>query len=234
MAYQITAQVRDDAQQGKGASRRLRRHNLVPAIIYGADEAPISCAIAANVLVKALEDDAFFASILTITVDGTDHEVTIKALQRHPAKGFPMHADFQRIVRGQLMTFNIPVHFVGIEQAVGTQEGGIFSSTVDTLEIECLPRNLPQSIEIDVSGLAIGDSLHLADVKLPQDVRLTELDPEDESTNRTVATIVAPISEEELEAIETAEVPEVPADEVPTTEQGATEDQTQDEPTQDA
>ena len=118
--FELNATDRSADLQGKGASRRLRKQNLVPAIIYGGGEQPTAISIKINELVKALEFEAFFSHILTINVDGTEHQAVIKDLQRHPAKGFPMHADFQRVVKGQKIHMNVPVHFVGREEAPGT------------------------------------------------------------------------------------------------------------------
>lgn len=94
--FTLNGVARAADQQGKGASRRLRKENLIPAIIYGGNAEPVAICVKNNELVKALESEAFFSSVTTITVDGTAHNVVIKALQRHPAKGFPLHVDFQR------------------------------------------------------------------------------------------------------------------------------------------
>lgn len=121
--FAINAVDRSAEQQGKGASRRLRKQNLVPAIIYGGNEEPTAISIKLNEMVKSLEYEAFFSQVLTITTDkGDEHQVVIKDLQRHPAKGFPMHADFQRIVKGQKINMNVPVHFSGREDAPGTKK----------------------------------------------------------------------------------------------------------------
>ena len=133
--FAINAVDRSADQQGKGASRRLRKQNLVPAIIYGGGEEPMAIAIKVNEMVKSLEYEAFFSQVLTITVDGEEHQAVIKDLQRHPAKGFPMHADFQRIVKGQKINMNIPLHFSGREDAPGTKAGGILSTLVTEVEI---------------------------------------------------------------------------------------------------
>jgi ribosomal protein bL25 (Ctc-form) len=136
--FELNATDRSADLQGKGASRRLRKQNLVPAIIYGGGEQPTAISIKINELVKALEFEAFFSHILTINVDGTEHQAVIKDLQRHPAKGFPMHADFQRVVKGQKIHMNVPVHFVGREEAPGTAAGGVLSTLVSDIEVICL------------------------------------------------------------------------------------------------
>ena len=213
--FAINAVDRSAEQQGKGASRRLRKQNLVPAIIYGGGEEPTTISIKINELVKSLEYEAFFSQILTITTDkGDEHQVVIKALQRHPAKGFPMHADFQRIVKGQKINMNIPLHFAGAENAPGTKAGGILSTVVTDVEIVCLPSQLPEYLEIDVSAMEIGDLFRLSDIKLPEGVIIFDLDMED-AHDRTIVNMQAPTVEE------VDEVAEVAAAEVPATAQAA-------------
>ncbi|OOS05308.1 LSU ribosomal protein L25P [Moraxella cuniculi DSM 21768] len=200
--FTLNGVARSQDQQGKGASRRLRKENLIPAIIYGGNEEPVSIGVKTNELVKALSNDAFFSSVIAISIDGTEQEVIIKALQRHPAKGFPLHVDFQRIVRGQTMNFNVPVQIINEETSVGKKAGGVLTTLVTDIEINCLPRNLPESIEVDVANLAIGDSINLGDIKLPKEVTLVTADSED--LNRTIATMQAPTVETETEASEEA------------------------------
>ena len=214
--FAINAVDRSAEQQGKGASRRLRKQNLVPAIIYGGGEEPTPISIKINELVKSLEYEAFFSQILTITTDkGDEQQVVIKDLQRHPAKGFPMHADFQRIVKGQKINMNVPLHFVGREEAPGTKAGGILSTLVSDVEIVCLPSQLPEYLEIDVSGMEIGDLFRLSDIKLPEGVILFDLDMED-AHDRTIVNMQPPTVEEVDE-----DADEVDAADVPATEQGA-------------
>lgn len=214
--FAINAVDRSAEQQGKGASRRLRKQNLVPAIIYGGNEEPTPISIKINELVKSLEYEAFFSQILTITTDkGDEHQVVIKDLQRHPAKGFPMHADFQRIVKGQKINMNVPLHFAGREEAPGTKAGGILSTLVSDVEIVCLPSQLPEYLEVDVSGMEIGDLFRLSDIKLPEGVILFDLDMED-THDRTIVNMQPPTVEEVDE-----DADEVDADEVPATEQNA-------------
>ncbi|WP_230658502.1 50S ribosomal protein L25/general stress protein Ctc [Psychrobacter sp. I-STPA10] len=213
--YTVTGIARSEKQQGKGASRRLRKQNLVPAIIYGGNEEPTAIAIRANELVKLLDNEAFFSNILTINADGEEYQAVIKDLQRHPAKGFPMHVDFQRIVKGQKIHMNIPVHFTGREDAPGTKDGGILSTLVSDIEIVCIPSKLPEYLEIDVSGMEIGDSYHMSDINLPEGVVIYELELED-GTDRTIVNMQPPTVEEVDEPSED----EVDADEVPATEQG--------------
>jgi len=207
--FELNAIDRSADQQGKGASRRLRKQKLVPAIIYGGNEEPTSISIKINELVKALEFEAFFSHILTINVDGVEHQAVIKDLQRHPAKGFPMHADFQRVVKGQKITMNVPVHFSGREEAPGTAKSGVLSTLVSDIEISCIPSLLPEYLEIDVSGMDIGDLFRLSDIKLPEGVVINELELED-GHDRTIVNMQPPTVEEvdaDAEEVDAADVP---------------------------
>lgn len=214
--FALNAVDRSVELQGKGASRRLRKQNLVPAIIYGGGEQPIAISIKINELVKSLEFEAFFSHILTLNVDGQEHQVVIKDLQRHPVKGFPMHADFQRVVKGQKIHMNVPVHFTGKEEAPGTKAAGVLSTLVTDIEIICLPSQLPEYLEVDVSGMEIGDLFRLSDITLPEGVVIAELELED-GHDRTIVNMMPPTVEEVDAAAE------VDATDVPATEQGTDE-----------
>lgn len=197
MSYTLNTVVRATDEQGKGSSRRLRKSNLIPAIIYGGNAEPLSVSVKLNELVKALEDETFFSSVTTLAIDGDNQEVIIKALQRHPSKGIPLHVDFQRVVRGQTMHFTVPVHFVGT--AKGVKAGGVLQTNVTELHINCLPRQLPEAIEVDVSNLDIGDLLRFSDVKLAEGISIVELDSN--ATDRVVVSVQAPtVSTEDSEA----------------------------------
>lgn len=186
----LNATLREDA--GKGASRRLRRNaGLVPAIVYGGNKEPQSISIAARELNKALENDAFYSSIIGLSIDGKQEEVLIKALQRHPAKPRVMHADFQRIVAGQKVTVHVQLHFTNEETCVGVkQENGMVFRNLTEVEVTCLPKDLPDFIEVDLLELKVGDSLHLTDLKLPEGVVIPSLALGDDH-NLPVVTIMA-------------------------------------------
>lgn len=188
MSYTLNAVARAADEQGKGSSRRLRKANLIPAIVYGGNAEPLSVSVRLNELVKALDDETFFSSVTTLAIDGENQEVIIKALQRHPSKGVPLHVDFQRVVRGQTMHFTVPVHFIGT--AKGVKEGGVLQTNVTELHINCLPRQLPEAIEVDVSHLEIGDLIRFSDVKLADGMSIVELDSH--ATDRVVVSVQAP------------------------------------------
>lgn len=188
-AFQLEATARDTL--GKGASRRLRHQSLVPAVIYGGGEDPKSITLVYKDFIKFLENEAFFSSILTIMVDGEEELAVIKALQRHPAKGFPMHADFMRIVKGQEITMRVPLHFVGQDECPGIKTGGVLDTIAVDVEVSTLPKNLPEYLEADVSALEKGQSLHLSDIKLPEGISLVELSHGDDH-DQAIAIIQVP------------------------------------------
>lgn len=188
--FSLNVQARD--QQGKGASRRLRHANLVPAVIYGGNKPAQSIAIKINELVKALENEAFYSHVLTLNGPEGSQQAVMKALQRHPAKGVPMHVDFYRVEAGQEITMRVPLHFVNQDTSTGVkQQGGIFSALATDVEVRTLPANLPEFIEVDVSALELGQTLHLSDLKLPAGVVSTELALGDEH-NQAIANIHHP------------------------------------------
>ncbi|TWC30231.1 LSU ribosomal protein L25P [Pseudomonas sp. SJZ079] len=173
--FALNAEVRSDL--GKGASRRLRRlANLVPAVIYGGDKAPQSITLLAKELAKLLENEAAYSHILSLNVAGSTEQVLVKALQRHPAKGFVLHADFIRVVAGQKLTAHVPLHFLNEETAVGVKQGGgEVSHTLVEVEVSCLPKDLPEFIEVDLAKVALGQIVHLSDLSLPKGVELVAL-----------------------------------------------------------
>ncbi len=202
--FKLNAIARD--QHGKGASRRLRHTNLVPAIIYGGHEAPQSIAIAFKDLVKVLESEAFYAQVVIVNVDGKNESVILKALQRHPAKNFPMHADFQRVEANQPITVRVPLHFINQEEAVGVKkQGGILSIVVNDVEVTTLPANLPEFIEVDLINAELGSVIHLSNLQLPEGVKATALEHGADHDN-AIANIHAPAGgaaqEEEVDSAE--------------------------------
>ncbi|GGX82227.1 50S ribosomal protein L25 [Litchfieldella qijiaojingensis] len=168
--YQLTANVRKEL--GKGASRRLRRANQqVAAIIYGGEKAPQPITIDKAAFYKAIEDEAFFSSIINIDVDGSNEQVIVRDLQRHPYKALVTHADFMRIDATHEMTLHVPLHVVGEERCKGIKEqGGVLHVLANDIEVSCLPKDLPEYLEIDITDLGLGGTLHLSDLKLPEGV----------------------------------------------------------------
>ncbi|MCW8887809.1 MAG: 50S ribosomal protein L25/general stress protein Ctc [Gammaproteobacteria bacterium] len=172
--FNITAESRSD--MGKGASRRLRREDKVPAVIYGAGKDAVSVTLDHNSLFHHLEHEAFYSHILNIAVDGKAEKVVLKDLQRHPYKPTILHADFLRVDAKEKLRMNVPLHFTGEEVAPGVKiDGGLITHNVTEVEISCLPSNLPEYLEVDLSGLQMDHSLHLSDIKLPEGVEIIAL-----------------------------------------------------------
>lgn len=167
----LNAQARTDL--GKGASRRLRHAQKVPAVIYGGNEEAVSITIEAKEIAKLFENEAAYSHVIELNVAGAKQNVIVKAMQRHPAKQFIMHADFIRVIAGQKLTATVPVHFINEEAPV--KKGGEISHTTTELEVTCLPKDLPEFIEVDLGALEIGDNVHLSDVKAPNGVEFVAL-----------------------------------------------------------
>jgi len=206
--FVVNTEVRGD--QGKGASRRLRRTGKVPAIVYGGKEAPQQLALSHQEMSHHLETEAFYSHILTLKLDGKDQQAVLKDVQRHPAQPVYLHFDFQRVFADQPIRMRVPLHFKGGESCPGvkTQEGLIEHLLVFVV-VESLPKDLPEFIEVDLSKMELNDSIHLSQLKLGTGVSLVELK---HGKDLVVATCHVPRMVEE-------EVPvaEVPAGEVPAT-----------------
>ncbi|GAA4876783.1 50S ribosomal protein L25/general stress protein Ctc [Ferrimonas pelagia] len=185
--FNFDAQIRTEI--GTGASRRLRHAGLVPAVLYGADKEPVSLTLDHNKINKAQENEAFYSHVLTLNIDGNSEEVIVKAVQRHPFKPKLMHLDFQRIVRGTAMNASVPLHFINEEDSVGARAGGTVMHLLNEVEVRCLPKDLPEYIEIDILALEAGQSLHLHDITLPQGVELVALSKGEDSQDLSVVTI---------------------------------------------
>lgn len=173
--FTLNAQTRTN--EGKGASRRLRRlEQKVPAVIYGGSAAAQSITLELRELVKALENEAFYSHVLTITVDGQPQAAVLKALQRHPVKNLPMHADFLRVDAAHKLTMKIPLHFLNQDTCVGVKlEGGEITHFTSEVEVACLPSNLPEFIAVDMAAVHVGTTLHLSDLVLPAGVEIPAL-----------------------------------------------------------
>ncbi len=172
--FTVNAETRSDA--GKGASRRLRHQGKVPAVIYGAGKDAASLSLSHDEMFHHLENESFYSHILSLAIDGKKPEkVVLKDVQRNPAKPRIMHVDFQRVSETDKLHMHVPLHFVGESVAPGVKAGGIISHLMTGLDIACLPKNLPEYIEIDVSGLNTGESVHLSEIKLPSGVEIPAL-----------------------------------------------------------
>jgi len=171
----IDATLRSD--MGKGASRRLRRNaDQIPAIIYGAGKDPIPLTMIRKDLEKALENEAFFSQVIDVNVDGDVQPAILKDLQRHPAKDRVMHADFLRVDAKKVIKVSVPLHFINEEQCHGVKiEGGIIEHLLTEVELQCLPGDIPEYIEVDMLEVTTADIIHISDLKLPAGVESTAL-----------------------------------------------------------
>ena len=189
--FELNCSVRADS--GKGASRRLRRlDNAIPAILYGGNKDPMALTIAHNDILHATENEAFFSHIITLNIGKNKEKAVIKALQRHPAKPFIMHADFLRVDEKQAITMKVPLHFINEDKCVGVKLGsGSIRKTLNELEISCLPNNLPQYLEVDMLEVEVGQTLHISDIALPEGVTSVALS-HGEDSDLSIAQVQAP------------------------------------------
>ncbi|MEC9066413.1 MAG: 50S ribosomal protein L25/general stress protein Ctc [Pseudomonadota bacterium] len=218
-ALTLPAETRDRA--GKGASRALRREGRVPAVIYGGKEAPTPIHVEERLLIKQLDTGHFMNSIVEIELDGKTVRTLPKDVAFHPVTDRPNHVDFLRLAKGAKVDVAVPVLFVNEEASPGLKKGGVLNVVRHELELVCDANKIPNEIEIDVTGLEVGDSIHISHVKLPEG-------SESAITDRdfTIATVVAPSA---LKRAEAEESDEAPADAVPATEQNAEDDSGEEE-----
>ena len=164
---QLNAEPRADS--GKGASRRLRRTDRVPAIVYGGDSNPVSISLAHNEFAHELENEAIYTQIIDLHVGSDSEEVILRDLQRHPYRNKIQHADFFRIDKKKPIHVVVPIHVLNAEECVGVKlDGGMMTQLVTEIEVVCLPKNLPEYLEIDAEALHLGEILHLSDIKMPE------------------------------------------------------------------
>ncbi|MCR6667900.1 MAG: 50S ribosomal protein L25/general stress protein Ctc [Methyloversatilis sp.] len=186
MSIEMNVKKRD--AQGTGASRRLRRADQVPAIIYGGDKPATPITLDHNEIFHALRKEAFHASVLTLNVEGTKETVLLRDTQMHAYKQQVLHVDFQRVDASHKLHTKVPFHFVNADAAPGVKlQGGIVSHVMNEIDVQCLPSQLPEFIEVDLSGLSVGQSVHVSQIKLPAGVEaLTH------GTDPVIATLTLP------------------------------------------
>ena len=210
MSITVNAVAREDL--GKGASRRLRKEEKVPSIVYGGSKAPLMISLNIHEITHLLENEDTFTSVLDLVVDKSKESVVIKDLQRHPSKNSITHVDFLRIDEKHALVTTTPLHFIGIEDNESIRIGNMLNQFIVSIEISCLPKDLPHGIDVDVSGLELGDHLTLTDLALPEGVVITSLQGEDvEAHDQTVCSVTEPrlmAEEEEIEDIIDSELDE--------------------------
>ena len=220
--FELIARIR--ARSGTNLVRRLRREGDVPAVIYGGDKENISIAINHDVLFHSLEKEEFHSAIIVINTDGKKEQAILRAVQRHPHKINILHADFQRVDDNKLLTMSLPIHFIGEEDCVGVKtSGGMLTHLINDVELSCMPKDLPERIELDVTNLDLNESLHLTDIKLPEGVNITALMHDDE-VDHDLAVVSVMESRVEIEEDDEADVAESET-ESPETEESDSEDQ---------
>jgi len=188
--FEIIAEPRED--MGKGASRRLRREGKVPGVVYGAAKDAASIMVNQNEIFHHLENEAFYSHILTLKLGKAKEKVVLKDLQRHPYKPVVLHLDLQRINEKEKLTMRVPLHFINEDKCIGVKEGGgVVSHVMTDLEISCLPKDLPEYIEVDVAEVNVGEGIHLSDLILPEGTEIAAL-MHGGDASRTVATVHIP------------------------------------------
>lgn len=170
MKFELNAQKR--TLQGSGASRRLRRANKVPAIVYGGTAAPMSIELDHNTILLSLKKEAFHSSVLTLNIDGTPETVLLRDSQMHPYKPLVLHCDFQRVDTTHVVHQKVPLHFINADIAPGVKlSGGNVSHVMGEIDVSCLPQDLPAFIEVDLKDLAVGQSIHVSQLTFPAGVK---------------------------------------------------------------
>ena len=203
--FNLIAELREQGE-GTSSSRRLRRSGLVPGVIYGAGKDTIKLSIDHNQLLRKLNVDNFLSSIISININDKKEDVLIKDIQVHPSKQQVMHLDFLRIKSDEVIRVKVPVIFLNEESAAGVKlEGGTVTPLMNEIEVSCLPRDLPEHLEIDIIDMKVDDMLYLEDIVLPSGVEITLLTQEEPSNEPVVAVRVLRIAEEVVEEVELGE-----------------------------
>nr|VFK60273.1 MAG: large subunit ribosomal protein L25 [Candidatus Kentron sp. UNK]VFK68394.1 MAG: large subunit ribosomal protein L25 [Candidatus Kentron sp. UNK] len=184
--FELTANIRHEI--GTGASRRMRGGNRIPGILYGAKKDAIPLSLDTNEFKKQLEDESFGSRVITLNMESGEESVVLKALQRHPANSRILHVDFQRVSATTQIQLRIPLHFINEDKCIGKKKGGVINYLVPEVEVSCLPKDLPEAISVDMSEVEIGQTLHLSDLIVSENVTLVALSHD---MNQGVVTISA-------------------------------------------
>jgi large subunit ribosomal protein L25 len=171
--FELIAEARTDV--GKGASRRLRRDGKLPGIVYGTSKEASMISLQHNAVMHNLEHEAFYSHILTLKIGNETESVVLKDLQRHPYKRSVLHIDLLRVDANETLTMRIPLHYINEDKCSGVKEGGVISHLMTDIDIVCLPKDLPEYIEVDMLEVNLNDTLHLSDLKLPEGVEIHSL-----------------------------------------------------------
>jgi len=202
----ITATGRTD--EGKGASRRLRHAAQIPAIVYGGHADPKSIQLEHEKTWQASQNEWFYSSILSLELDGTVEKVLLRDMQRHPYRQQIMHLDFQRVSENEAIRVAVPFHFINADESPAGKAADVaLTHEMNEVEVSCLPKDLPEHIEVDLGKMEVGDTIHLSDVKFPDGVEPTTKIDDEHDPAVAVARFVKEEVEEEVVAEDDAEVP---------------------------
>jgi len=198
--HEIKVQRRED--EGKGASRRLRHAGVIPAIVYGGELKPVSIQLDHEEIWLAQQNEWFYSSILDLSLNGEVQKVLLRDLQRHPYKQLIMHIDFQRVNENEKLHASVPLHFVNEDKSpAGKSAEVVVTHELNEVQVSCLPKDLPEFIEVDLSSLEVGNVVHLSDIKLPAGVELPELK---QGKEHDVAVVIAKHGREDAAAADEA------------------------------
>ena len=194
--FEIKAQPRN--QSNSSANRRMRKVGQVPAVVYGGSRPPVLLSLNHNELIRHLENEAFYSHILTLKAAGKNEKVILRDIQRHPSRVQVLHIDFLRISEDQQIKVNVPLHFINEDTCAGVkQQGGIISHMQTDVEVSCLPKDLPEYLEVDVADLGLGHSLHLSDLELPEGISLVALSHGEGNDYALVSVVMPRVTEAE-------------------------------------
>ena len=206
MSVELSVTLRED--KGKGASRRLRHANTLPGIVYGGSKDPVSITLQQKDVQYRLPDESFYSQVLSLNIEGKAEDVLIRDIQHHPYKMEVMHMDFIRVDAKKVVHIFSQLHFIGEDVSPGAKtEDGVINHVMTEVELECLPKNIPEFIEVDLSEMHVGDVIHLSDLKLPKGVEVLALKQGEEHDTAVVGMHVRKVAVEEVEE----GAPEAPA-----------------------
>jgi large subunit ribosomal protein L25 len=194
--FEFVAESR--GHSGKSAARRARRAGNVPAVIYGGHSEPQMLVLNHNEVIKHLEHEAVYSHVLDVTIDGKTEQAILKGVQRNPAKVQIQHLDFLRVNMSKIVKVHVPLHFTNEHTSVGGKKGGIAAHSLADVEVSCLPTVLPEFIEVDLSGLDIGETIHLSDIVLPAGVEIVVLAQGPEHNLPVVSMMASKASKDEV------------------------------------
>ena len=213
MSDAITIEATERSVTGKGASRRLRKEGLVPAIIYGGEAEPTQINLDHNKFFHALENEAIYTQVIDLNVGKKKEKVILRDLQRHPYKQLIMHADFFRIDAKKVLHVTVPFHFINADNCVGVKVGGgLLNHIMSEVEVMCLPKDIPEFIEVDVTDIELGSAVHLSELTLPKGVQIVALTHGEDHDSGVAAVTKTREEKEETEDDDSAEA-EAPTEE---------------------